>query len=120
MGILFLCLVGCFSMIIWTPTVLSVLCACVLYFCICISSAQLSMFHMERRSRNTLIIIFIIYYDVQMNFVEFGITTLQSYSEDDLFSASATGATSQTFPTVALCHFKTYDKLKAKGRCCDY
>ena len=28
MGILFLCLVGCFSMIIWTPTVLSVLCAC--------------------------------------------------------------------------------------------
>ena len=27
----FLCLVGCFSMIIWTPTVLSVLYACVLY-----------------------------------------------------------------------------------------
>ena len=26
-----LCLVGCFSMIIWTPTVLSVLYACVLY-----------------------------------------------------------------------------------------
>ena len=34
--------------------------ACVLYFCICTCSAQLSMFHMERRSRNTLIIISII------------------------------------------------------------
>ena len=43
-------------MIIWTPTLLSVLYACVLYFCICTCSAQLSMFHMERRSRNTLII----------------------------------------------------------------
>ena len=61
MGI-FLCLVGCFSMIIWTPTVLSVLYACVLYFCICTCSAQLSVFHMERRSRNTLIIIIIIIY----------------------------------------------------------
>ena len=49
----FICLTGCFSMITWTPTVLSVLYACVL-------SAQLSMFHMERRSRNTLIIIIII------------------------------------------------------------
>ena len=48
------------SMIIWTPTVLSVLYACVSYFCICTCSAQLSMFHMERRSRNTLIIIIII------------------------------------------------------------
>ena len=57
-GYSFLCLVGCFSMIIWTP-VLSVLYACVLYFCICTCSAQLSMFHMERRSRNTLIIIII-------------------------------------------------------------
>ena len=46
-------------MIIWTPTVLSVLYARVLYFCICTCSAQLSMFHMERRSRNTLIIIII-------------------------------------------------------------
>ena len=44
-------------MISWTPTVLSVLYACVLYFCICTCSVQLSMFHMERRSRNTLIII---------------------------------------------------------------
>ena len=32
----------------------------VLYFCICTSSAQLSRFHMERHSRNTLIIIIII------------------------------------------------------------
>ena len=44
-------------MIIWTPTVLSVLYACVSYFCICTCSAQLNTFHMERRSRNTLIVI---------------------------------------------------------------
>ena len=56
-GYSFLCLVGCFSMIIWTPTVLSVLYACVLYFCICTCSAQLSMFHVERRSRNMLILL---------------------------------------------------------------
>ena len=42
-------------MINWTPAVLSVLYACVLYFCICTCSAQLTMFHIERRSRNTLI-----------------------------------------------------------------
>ena len=60
-GYSFLCLFGCFSMITWTPTVLSVLYACVSYFCICTCSVQLSMFHMERRSRNTLIIIIIIY-----------------------------------------------------------
>ena len=30
-GYSILCLIGCFSMIIWTPTVLSVLYACVLY-----------------------------------------------------------------------------------------
>ena len=50
-----LCLAGCFSMIILTP-VLSVLYACILYICICTCSVQLSMFHMERRSRNMLII----------------------------------------------------------------
>ena len=55
-GYSFLCLVACFSMIIWTSTVLSVLYACVLYLCICTCSAQLSMFHVEKRSRNTLII----------------------------------------------------------------
>ena len=48
-------------MIVWTPTAfLSVLYACVFYFCICTCSAQLSMFHMEKRSRNMLIIIIII------------------------------------------------------------
>ena len=46
-GYSFLCLAGCFSMIIWTPAVLSVLYACVSYFCICTYSVQLSMFHME-------------------------------------------------------------------------
>ena len=56
----FFYLVGCFNMIVWTPVVLNVLYVCVLYFCICLCSAQLSMFHMERRSRNMLIIIIII------------------------------------------------------------
>ena len=60
-GYSFLCLVGCFSMIILTPAVLSVLYAGVLYFYISTCSAQLSMFYMERRSRNTLITIIIIY-----------------------------------------------------------
>ena len=65
-GYSFLCLDRCFSVIIWTPTVLSVLHACVLYFCNCIwtCSAQLSMFHMERRSRNTLNIIIIIIFAI--------------------------------------------------------
>ena len=52
----FSCLVGCFSMTVWTPAVLSVLYACILYFCICPGSAQLSMFHMEKCCRNKLII----------------------------------------------------------------
>ena len=44
-------------MIIWTPAVLSVLYACVLYFCIFTCSVPLSMFHMERHFRNMLMII---------------------------------------------------------------
>ena len=55
----FHCLIECFSMIVCTPAILSVVYACVLHFCICTYSAQLSTFHMERRSRNTLIIIII-------------------------------------------------------------
>ena len=47
-------------MIIWTPAVLSVVYACVLCFCICTCSAKLSVFHVERRSKNTLMIITII------------------------------------------------------------
>ena len=54
------CSAGCFSVIVWTHAVLGVLHACVLYFSICTCSAQLSMFHMERHSINTLIIITII------------------------------------------------------------
>ena len=41
----------------WTNAVLGVLYACVLYFCISTCSAQLIMFHMEKCSTNTLIII---------------------------------------------------------------
>ena len=44
-------------MIVWTHAVLGVLYTCVLYFRICTCSTQLSMFHMERSSRNTVIII---------------------------------------------------------------
>ena len=40
-------------MIVWTHAVSGVLYARVLYFCIYTCSAQLSMFHMERRPRNT-------------------------------------------------------------------
>ena len=47
-------------MIDWTPAVLDVLYACVLYFCNCICSAQFIVFHVERCSRNMLIIIIII------------------------------------------------------------
>ena len=47
-------------MIVWAHVVLGVLHACVLYFLfICTSSAQLSVFHMERSSRNALIILII-------------------------------------------------------------
>ena len=59
MGVLFFMLIvsaGLFGNLLF----LSVLYACVFYFCICTCSAQLSMFHMEKRSRNMLIIIIII------------------------------------------------------------
>ena len=53
-GYFFNCLVGCKSMIVWTPADFYIY-ACVLYFCInCTCSVQLSMFHMERSSRNKL------------------------------------------------------------------
>ena len=37
--VFFLCLVGCFSMIIWTPTVLSVLYACFVFLYLHLFSA---------------------------------------------------------------------------------
>ena len=60
MGVLFLCLIGCFSMIVWTPTVFECLICMRFLFLYCTCSAQLSVFHMEKRSRNTLIISIII------------------------------------------------------------
>ena len=59
MGTLFLCLVGCCSMIILTPAVLSVIYACVLYL-------HLFSVHMEMRSRNTFIIIIIIIININI------------------------------------------------------
>ena len=90
-----LLLVGCLNIIVWIHAVLGVLyqgfrtrvvylnyvtClryailvqnpqyACVLYFCICTCSVQLSMFHMEGRSGNTIIIISIIIEDLFRQF----------------------------------------------------
>ena len=73
----FLCLIRCFSMIIWTPTVLSVI-ACVLYFCIRTCSARWSMFHVERRSRNTLILLLLLRFFFTFFFVIFGGTSASS------------------------------------------
>ena len=51
---------GCFSMIVWIPTVFECL-ICMRFLVLYLHrSAQLSMFHMEKHSRNTLIIIIII------------------------------------------------------------
>ena len=47
-------------LIVLTAAVLGDLYACVLYFCICTCSAQLSMFYMEMLSRNITIIIVIV------------------------------------------------------------
>ena len=60
MGVFFFCLIGRFSMIVWTPTVFECLICMRFLFSYCTCSAQLSMFHMDKRSRNTLIIIIII------------------------------------------------------------
>ena len=55
----FYCIVGCtsISMPVWTPVLSVLLLSYMHVFCICPCSAQLSMFHMERRSGNMLIII---------------------------------------------------------------
>ena len=71
----FNCLVGCLSMNVWTP-VFCVFCACVLYFCICTCSVQMSIFHMERRFRNTLIIIIIIIIIIMIIFIIIIITVV--------------------------------------------
>ena len=48
------CLVGCWGMVVWNH-VLGVFYACVIYFCICTSSAQLSIFHVENHCRYAII-----------------------------------------------------------------
>ena len=53
------CFVGCWS-VIGDQLFWGVFCACVVCFCICTCSVQLSMFHVERCSRNMLIIVNII------------------------------------------------------------
>ena len=49
----------------WPCAVLAVLHACVSYFCTCTCSAQLSMFHTERWSRNTITIIIVIKFHME-------------------------------------------------------
>ena len=56
-GYSFSCLVGCFKHDYLDTCCFECLIFCVLYFCICTCSVQLSMFHMERRARNTLTIL---------------------------------------------------------------
>ena len=51
------CFFGCFSVIVWTHAVMGVLYTNACFVCIFTCSVQLSMFHMERCSRNTFIII---------------------------------------------------------------
>ena len=64
---------------------LSVLYACVFYFCICTCSAQLSMFHMEKRSRHTLIIIIIIIIIIYRTF------RMQCCSQTDRLESGSSG-----------------------------
>ncbi|KAL8591961.1 hypothetical protein ACOMHN_020439 [Nucella lapillus] len=47
---------------------------------------------------------------LQINFWNFGVETLQAYGDEDMMAA-----TTHYFPSVALCHFKTYDKQKPLG-----
>ena len=47
---------------------------------------------------------------LQINFWHFGVHTLETYSDEHMQSS-----TTKTFPTVALCHFQTYDKSVASG-----
>ncbi|KAK7499059.1 hypothetical protein BaRGS_00009606 [Batillaria attramentaria] len=48
---------------------------------------------------------------LQLNFWHFGVETLNAYSDPNILSA-----TTSTFPTVALCHFQTYNKGNATGK----
>lgn len=48
---------------------------------------------------------------LQLNFWHFGVTILEAYSNPNNVSA-----TTSTFPTLALCHFQTYDKGNTNGR----
>ena len=64
------------NMFVWTHAVLGVLYACVLHFCICTCSAQMSMFHMERISKNMLIIIIITIITLPDSWSEGSVSTL--------------------------------------------
>ena len=59
-GCSFFCLIDVSAWLFGHLLFLSVLYASVFYFCICTCSEQLNMFHMEKHSRNTIIIIIII------------------------------------------------------------
>ena len=97
-------------MIIWTSAVLSVLYACVLYLCICTCSVQLSMLDMERRSRNTLIIIIV--FPQQVDHAAERYKILQSNAESYRKEIAALQDKCQKYNTSIAKHELTITKLK--------
>ena len=91
-------------MIVRTHAALGVLHACVLYFCICTFSAQLSMFHMERRSRNTLIVIIIIIIATCLGEIASLICNVCQYSNKCLCICGATRGVTVSTSAFLPCH----------------
>lgn len=48
---------------------------------------------------------------LQLNFWEFGMSSVRTLTD-----SKRSGATTPTFPVVALCHFQTYDSNRAIGK----
>ena len=82
-------------MIVWTRAVLGVLYSCVSYFCIHTYSTQLSKFHMERCSSNTIITI--------------SITTASLHGNDTI--ANKRPLTVRYGPEIVVRNATTHDKI---------
>ena len=83
------------------------ICMCFV-FCICTCSAQLSMVHMERRSRNTLIIIIVTFFTTLSIFVY----APSNFLSRDCVSVQAVDSYRRTVSTVA-CKVQSLDHQKA-------
>ena len=70
--------------------------ACVSYFCICPCSAQLSMFHMEKSSRNTRIIIIIIIIIIKLSYSVVLVTVWRVIYSNQSFCSNS--------PLLSACH----------------